>query len=173
MFPALGEGRSELCMLLDALPSEKLDAWMALALRQARLAEEGEEVPVGAVLVLDGEVVCEACNQMIGSHDPAGHAEMIALRQGGCRLGNYRLPGTLLVVTLEPCLMCYSAMVHARIGGLVYAAADAKTGVFSTGAFNRIQAIFNHRFPVLGGVRGDEASAMLSGFFLRRRAMKA
>jgi tRNA(adenine34) deaminase len=158
--------------MFEQFPQEAIEGWMDLALRQARLSEAADEVPVGAVLLLNGELVTQAGNHMIASHDPSAHAEMTALRQGGAILGNYRLPQTVLVVTLEPCLMCYSAMVHARIGGLVYAAADFKTGVFSTGALERIGHIFNHSFPVRNGVRGEEASSLLSAFFLRRRERK-
>jgi len=142
---------------------------MGLALEQACLAEELGEVPVGAVLIHNGEVLAAEHNRMISANDPSAHAEMRVLRQGAQLLANYRLPGTLLLCTLEPCLMCYSAMVHARIGQLIYAANDQKTGIFSTGSFEKVKSIYNHNIVVSAGLRAGDASAMLSSFFQKRR----
>lgn len=142
---------------------------MGLALEQARLAEAEGEVPVGALLILDDEILAADHNRVIAASDPTAHAEMLVLRRGAERIGNYRLVGSLLVCTLEPCLMCYSAMVHARVGTLVYAAADAKAGIFSTGSFDRISAVYNHLVQTVNGVMADESSALLSGFFRKRR----
>ncbi|HEY3644104.1 MAG TPA: tRNA adenosine(34) deaminase TadA, partial [Gammaproteobacteria bacterium] len=102
--------------------------WMREALLLARQAEAAEEVPVGAVLVKDGELIGSGLNQPIGAHDPTAHAEVMAMRAGAQKLGNYRLTGTTLYVTLEPCAMCAGALVHARVARLVYGAADPKTG---------------------------------------------
>lgn len=151
---------------------QQLHDWMGLALEQARLAEEASEVPVGALLIHKGMVLAAAHNEMIGGNDPTAHAEMRVLRLGAERLGNYRLVDTLLICTLEPCLMCYSAMIHARIERLVYAAADFKTGIFSTASFDKVSSVFNHEIIVDHGLRADEASAMLSAFFRARRERK-
>ena len=143
--------------------------FMAHALDLAKRAAADNEVPVGAVLVLDGAVIAEGWNQPIACHDPSAHAEMIALRKGGDFLSNYRLPGTTLYVTLEPCLMCAGAMIHARIDRLVYGAADPKTGaagsVFDIFASDRL----NHIVTVDGGILADECAALLTGFFRDRR----
>ena len=142
---------------------------MDLALEQARLAEAEGEVPVGALLIRDNRILAADHNRVIGASDPTAHAEMLVLRRGAELVGNYRLVDALLICTLEPCLMCYSAMVHARVGTLVYAAADLKAGIFSTGSFDRVQAVFNHRVVVEPGLRAGEASTLLSTFFSRRR----
>ncbi len=157
-------------VLLPAVYLEKcLHDWMGLALEQAERAEACGEVPVGAVLIHNGELLAADHNRMITACDPSAHAEMLVLRQGAQRLGNYRLVDTLLLCTLEPCLMCYSAMVHARIRQLIYAAADGKTGIFSTSSFDRVRAVYNHDITTVGGLRAEEASAMLSTFFSGRR----
>ena len=143
--------------------------WMAQALELARRAEQDGEVPVGAVIVLDGAIIGEGRNRMIGANDASAHAEIDALRDAGRRVGNYRLPGAALYVTLEPCVMCAGAMVHARIGRVIYAANDPKTGAAGS-VFDVLQSErHNHRPEVQGGVLAAEAGALLSGFFRNRR----
>ncbi|HHJ14392.1 MAG TPA: tRNA adenosine(34) deaminase TadA [Gammaproteobacteria bacterium] len=142
---------------------------MQHALRLAgRAAREGE-VPVGAVLVLDGEVIGEGWNRPIAACDPTAHAEIQALREAARRVGNYRLPGASLYVTLEPCLMCAGTMVHARIERLVYGASDPKRGVVSS-TWRAFEAQgLNHRVEVQGGVLADACGDSLRAFFQRRR----
>lgn len=146
--------------------------YMGMALQEARKAWAAGEVPVGAVVVRDGEVIATGFNQPIGRHDPTAHAEIVALRAAAEKLGNYRLPGCELYVTLEPCAMCSGAMMHARLARVVYAAPDPKTGV--CGSILDLFALeqLNHHTDVVGGVLGDEASAMLKGFFAERRAAR-
>lgn len=144
--------------------------YMRLALDQARLAWAAGEVPVGAVVVRDGEVIAAGFNQPIGRHDPTAHAEIVALRAAAEKLGNYRLPGCELFVTLEPCAMCSGAMMHARLARVVYAADDPKTGVCGSVLDLFEHERLNHHTEVVGGVLGDEASAMLKQFFAERRA---
>ena len=146
---------------------------MGEAIREAETAARNGEIPVGAVAVLNGEVVSRGRNAAIGSMDPTAHAEMMALRGAAGRIGNYRLAGVVLYVTLEPCLMCYSAMVHARVSTLVYGATDPKTGVISTGALERIGGVFNHAITVEGGCREAECSRILKDFFRERRGAGA
>ncbi len=142
---------------------------MARALALARQAEAAGEVPVGAVIVLDGEVIGEGFNRPIAAHDPTAHAEIVALRDAAQRIGNYRLPGTVMYVTLEPCTMCAGAMIHARIGRLVYAASDPRTG--AAGSVHDVlgDRRHNHRVEVSGGLMADESAMMLKAFFRRRR----
>lgn len=147
-------------------------AWMALALLEARKAWQAGEVPVGAVLVKDGEVIAAGFNQPIGRHDPTAHAEIVALRAAAEKLGNYRLPGCELYVTLEPCAMCSGAMMHARLARVVYAATDPKTGVCGSVLDLFAREELNHHTEVVGGVLADEAGAMLKGFFAERRAAR-
>ncbi|TLP72649.1 tRNA adenosine(34) deaminase TadA [Pseudomonas nitroreducens] len=136
------------------------------------LAEQGAalgEVPVGAVLVLDGQVIGRGFNQPITSHDPSAHAEMVAIREAASAAQNYRLPGSTLYVTLEPCSMCAGLLVHSRIQRVVFGATEPKSGVVvSRGNFFE-QDFLNHRVLVEGGVLGGECSAMLSAFFKARR----
>ncbi len=143
--------------------------WMDLALAQARAAGASGEVPVGAVVVKAGELVAAAGNCVIEPPDPAGHAEVLALRHAARAVGNYRLTGCTLYVTLEPCPMCFGAIVHARIERLVFAATDAKTGVFG-GAID-LPALYsaNHRLAVTSGVCAPEAGRLLREFFRQRR----
>ncbi|MDH3895036.1 MAG: tRNA adenosine(34) deaminase TadA [Chromatiales bacterium] len=143
--------------------------FMRRALQLARAAEAEGEVPVGAVLVKDGEIVAEGFNQPISSCDPTAHAEIVALRGAAASVENYRLPGTTLYVTLEPCPMCAGAMVHARVGRLVFAAADPRTG--SAGSvFDLVRSEeLNHRLEVESGVLADESAALLTTFFRARR----
>lgn len=142
---------------------------MSHALQLAARGEAEDEVPVGAVLVKDGEIIAEAWNRCIGLHDPSGHAEILALRRGAEKLQNYRLLGTTLYVTLEPCVMCLGAMVHARVERLVYGAPDPKTGAVQ-GRFQLLEGDrFNHRLQVTGGVLAEECGEVLRAFFRRRR----
>ena len=128
-----------------------------------------DEIPVGAVLVKDSVVIGEGWNQPIYANDPGAHAEMIALKQGGAKLGNYRLPGTTLYVTLEPCAMCAGAMVHARIDRLVFGAFDPKSGAAGS-VFNIVAADkLNHRIAYQGGVLESECAELLQKFFAARR----
>lgn len=142
---------------------------MRLALEQARHAWQLGEVPVGAVVVKDGVVIATGYNQPIGSHDPTAHAEIVALRAAADKLGNYRLPGCELYVTLEPCVMCSGAMMHARLARVVYAATDPKTGACGSVLNLFEQEQLNHHTEVVGGVLADEASSMLKAFFAERR----
>jgi tRNA(adenine34) deaminase len=145
------------------------ERWMREALALARHAEAAGEVPVGAVLVQDGRVVGRGWNQPISSHDPTSHAEIVALRDAAAQLNNYRLPGTTMYVTLEPCMMCAGAMLHARLARVVFGARDPKTGaagsVFDLLATDRL----NHCIAVAGGLLADECGRLLSAFFARRR----
>jgi len=147
--------------------------FMKKALSLAVKAEQCGEVPVGAVLVREGRVIGRGHNEPIGKNDPSAHAEIMALRAAGKKAAAYRLNGCELYVTLEPCVMCYSAMVHARIARLVYGADDPKNGIFSSGVFDKIEQIYNHRIAVEKGVLAAPASAMLSGFFKARRGAGA
>jgi tRNA(adenine34) deaminase len=144
--------------------------WMSHALELARHAEVREgEVPVGAVLVLDGKAIGEGWNRNIAASDPTAHAEILALRDAGRRLGNYRFPGAELYVTLEPCVMCAGAIVHARIARVIFGARDPKTGAAGS-VFDVLQhERHNHRVEVLEGVLGEEAGQLLKGFFRARR----
>jgi tRNA(adenine34) deaminase len=125
---------------------------------------------VGAVVVKDGAVIATGYNQPIGSHDPTAHAEIVALRAAAEKLGNYRLPGCELYVTLEPCAMCSGAMMHARLARVVYAALDPKTGACGSVLDLFAQEQLNHHTEVVGGVLAEESSSMLKGFFAERRA---
>ena len=146
------------------------EEWMQQAIMLASKAEQQGEVPVGALLVKDGELVGEGWNQMISLNDPSAHAEMQAIRSAATRLGNYRLPDCTLYVTLEPCSMCAGVMVHSRIKRVVFGAPDAKTGAAGS-VLNLLQHHqFNHQLDVLGGVLAEQCAAQLSGFFQRRRA---
>jgi len=144
--------------------------YMQLALEQARLAWAEGEVPVGAVVVKDGEVIATGYNQPIGRHDPTAHAEIMALRAAAEKLGNYRLPGCELYVTLEPCIMCSGAMMHARLARVVYAAPDPKTGACGSVVNLFEQEKLNHHTEVSGGLMAEEASSLLKAFFAERRA---
>lgn len=143
--------------------------WMALALEEARRAGESGEVPVGAILVRDGEILGRGRNGPVSAHDPTAHAEIMALRAAATMVGNYRLPGTTLYVTLEPCPMCIGAIVHARVARLVFGATDPKTGAAGS-VFNLAAApAHNHRVRVEGGVLGDACGDELRAFFRKRR----
>ncbi|CAN5723010.1 tRNA adenosine(34) deaminase TadA [soil metagenome] len=144
---------------------------MRIALEAAQAAADRGETPVGAVVVdpVSGEVVAVGANQPIGSHDPTAHAEIVALRAAAEKLGNYRLTGLTLVVTLEPCAMCAGAISHARIGRVVFGADDAKGGAVVHGPRFFEQPTCHWRPEVVGGVLAEESSAMLKGFFKARR----
>ena len=146
------------------------EAWLRAAMREAKLAEEAGEVPVGAVLV-DGEgaILSRGQNRVIRDHDPTAHAEMVALRAAGAALGNYRLAGCTLYVTLEPCAMCAGAMIHARIARLVFGAFDPKAGAVGSvlSVLNHPQ--LNHRIELTAGLLGEECGGLLSRFFQSRR----
>jgi len=142
---------------------------MAAALEEAARARAAGEVPIGAVVVLDGAIVGRGFNQPITSGDPTAHAEIVAIRQAARDVGNYRLTGAVLCVTIEPCLMCVGALVHARIGTLVYGAAEPRTGaVVSTVRGGELPG-HNHRFEVVCGVREAECRELMQRFFKERR----
>ncbi|QKM65074.1 tRNA adenosine(34) deaminase TadA [Polynucleobacter tropicus] len=143
--------------------------FMQQAIEQAQLAALEGEVPVGAVLVRDGKVISKAFNQPITHHDPSAHAEMLALRGAAKAEENYRLPGSTLYVTLEPCTMCAGAMLHARLDRVVYGAPDPKTGAAGSvlDVFSSKQ--INHQTTVEGGVMGEECGQLLRSFFKERR----
>ena len=145
------------------------DDFMGRALDLARQAGAAGEVPVGCVVVHDGEIVGRGWNQPIGRHDPTAHAEIMALRDAADRLGNYRLPGCTLYVTLEPCAMCAGAIMHARIGRVVFGARDPKTGVAGSVIDLFAESRLNHHAAVAGGVLADPCGALLSSFFAARR----
>jgi len=144
---------------------------MRLALEQARLAAAQGEVPVGAVLVHHDRVIASAGNRPVATHDPSAHAEMVTLRAAGQALANYRLDGTVLYVTLEPCLMCAATIVHARVRRVVFGAFDPKAG--AAGGLIDAFALkgLNHRVDVFGGVLEEECGALLSGFFAQQRRL--
>ena len=145
------------------------ERFMQIALEAARRAQARGEVPVGAVLVAHGEPVAEAGNAPITAVDPTAHAEVVVLRRAAHSVGNYRLPGTTLYVTLEPCCMCVGAMVHARVARLVFGAADPKSGAAGS-VFPLAQAPeHNHRMQVTGGVLAEECAGLLQSFFRARR----
>ena len=143
--------------------------WMQQALTLAGEAAAAGEVPVGAVVVKDGVVVGRGYNQPISRHDPTAHAEIMALRDAALHLGNYRLPGCELYVTLEPCCMCVGAMFHARLARVVFAAADAKTGACGSVMNLFAEARLNHHTLVQGGIMAGESAQLLTGFFAQRR----
>ena len=145
--------------------------WMQRALALAHTGAERGEVPVGAVIVgADGRVLGEGFNQPIGSVDPTAHAEIVALRAASIFAGNYRLPGATIYVTLEPCLMCAGALIHARVERLVYAAAEPKAGAVVSGFHVLEASCVNHRIAVESGLLAEASSQLLSGFFATRRA---
>ena len=149
------------------------DTFMRAALGQAQEARRRGEVPVGAVVVLDGAIVGEGFNQPIGSHDPTAHAEIVALRTAGERVGNYRLTGATLYVTIEPCQMCVGAMVHARIAAVVYGATEPKAGAIESAMRAHEHPSLNHRMTATGGVLADDCRAVMQEFFESRRKSAA
>ncbi len=160
-------------MSLSLLPPERAleqdEAFMRQALALAARAEALGEVPVGALVVVDGQVVGEGFNQPIARHDPTAHAEIMALRQAGRRVGNYRLLGATLYVTLEPCAMCAGAMVHGRVQRLVFGATEPRTGAVGS-VFDLVRCpAFNHQLAVTSGVLAAECGELLTRFFRQRR----
>jgi tRNA(adenine34) deaminase len=147
-------------------------SYMREALALARQGWEAGEVPVGAVVVLDGEIVGRGYNQPITSHDPTAHAEVMALRDAAARLGNYRLVGCTLYVTMEPCVMCSGAILHARVARVVYGAKEYKTGAHGSIIDVFAEPRLNYHCEIAGGVLADECAAMISGFFEARRQQK-
>src|SRR5262245_9496170 len=146
------------------------DELMAAALDEARRARDAGEVPIGAVVAIDGAIVGRGFNQPISSGDPTAHGEIVAIRAAARAVGNYRLTGAILCVTIEPCLMCVGALVHARVATLVYGAAEPKTGAVSSTVRGGDLPGHNHRFAVVAGVREDECRELLQQFFRQRRA---
>ncbi|MGE5243423.1 MAG: tRNA adenosine(34) deaminase TadA [Betaproteobacteria bacterium] len=144
---------------------------MRLALAEAARAREAGEVPIGAIVAIDGEVVGRGFNQPIGAHDPTAHAEVAAMRDAARRLGNYRLTGATLYVTIEPCLMCVGALVHARIATLVYGAAEPKSGAVASTVRGGELPGLNHRFAVVSGVLEAECRELVQAFFKERRSL--
>ncbi|MSO29916.1 MAG: nucleoside deaminase [Acidobacteria bacterium] len=142
---------------------------MDAALEQAALAHDAGEVPIGAVVSIDGEIVGRGFNQPIRLGDPTAHAEIVALREAARRVGNYRLTGATLSVTIEPCLMCVGALAHARIGTLVYGAAEPKSGAVVSAVRGGELPGLNHRFEVVAGVREDRCRELMQAFFRDRR----
>jgi len=152
------------------IDNERDSHWMQHALHLAEQAAQQDEVPVGAVVVLDEEAVGEGWNQPISSCDPTAHAEIIALRDAAQRIGNYRLTGATLYVTLEPCLMCAGAMIHARIGRLVFGASDPKRGAVNSTTHAFETQGLNHRVTFTGGVMASACAGRLHDFFRARRS---
>jgi tRNA(adenine34) deaminase len=143
--------------------------FMQAALAEARLAAEAGEVPIGAVVACEGEIVARGQNRVLRDLDPTAHAEIVALRSASAALGNYRLNGCTLYVTLEPCAMCAGAMIHARLARLVYAAADPKTGAAGSVLTVLNHPQLNHQMQVDQGILGEEAAELLRDFFRDRR----
>jgi tRNA(adenine34) deaminase len=146
------------------------DEWMALALDEAGRARDAGEVPIGAVVVLNGAVIGRGFNQPISSGDPTAHAEIVAIRDAARRAGNYRLTGAVLCVTIEPCLMCVGALVHARIATLVYGAAEPKSGAIVSTVRGPDMPGLNHRVEVVGGVSEAACRELMQAFFRERRS---
>lgn len=146
------------------------ETFMRAALDLAHLARQAGEVPVGAIVVLDGVVIGRGFNQPIGAHDPTAHAEIGALRDAAARQRNYRLGGAVLYVTIEPCQMCVGAMVHARIAKVVYGAREPKAGAIDSAMRAHEHPALNHRLETVGGVLEAECRAVMQEFFERRRA---
>ena len=149
------------------------EAFMDAALEQARLALSAGEVPIGAVLVIDGEIVARGYNQPISACDPTAHAEVLVLRDAARRVGNYRLVNADVYVTLEPCLMCVGALVHARVREVIYGAAEPKTGALVSTMRALEMPSLNHRFSVSGGVREEAARDLIQEFFRDKRRASA
>ena len=149
--------------------SKTHEKWMALAIEQAKLAQAMDEVPVGAVLVQDDQLIASAHNQPITNNDPTAHAEIQLLRAVGKKLNNYRFPNTTLYVTLEPCTMCLGAMIHARVLRVVFGAYDQKTGVCGSCTDLSTSQCFNHTITIEGGVLANDCKQLLQQFFKNRR----
>jgi tRNA(adenine34) deaminase len=147
------------------------EEWMRLALSEAARARDAGEVPVGAVVVRDNQVIGTGFNQPISGVDPTAHAEIVAMRAAARAVGNYRLTGATLYVTVEPCLMCVGALIHARIGLLVYGAMEPKSGAIVSTVCAHESPGLNHRFEVLSGVLETECRAIIQTFFRERREL--
>ena len=147
----------------------KDEKWMQIALNEANLAMNENEIPVGAVLVKNGKLIAQSHNQSIRTNDPTAHAEIQLLRKAGEQQKNYRLIGSTIYVTLEPCTMCFGAMVHARIERIVFGASDPKTGVCGSCINLNKENFFNHKIAITGGVLENESSELLKLFFKSRR----
>ena len=147
----------------------KDEKWMQIALNEANLAMKENEIPVGAVLVKNGKLIAQSHNQPIRKNDPTAHAEIQLLRKAGEQQKNYRLIGSTIYVTLEPCTMCFGAMVHARIERIVFGASDFKTGVCGSCINLNKENFFNHKISMTGGVLENESSELLKKFFKSRR----
>ena len=145
------------------------ERFMKAALSEAAKAEAAGEVPIGAVVVLNGEVIGSGFNQPISAHDPTAHAEVVALRSAAQAVANYRLTDATMYVTVEPCLMCVGAMIHARIGVVVFGALEPKAGALQSMTSAHELAGLNHRMSIIGGVLADESRQMLQQFFQNRR----
>ncbi|MDA7437951.1 tRNA adenosine(34) deaminase TadA [Candidatus Pseudothioglobus singularis] len=145
------------------------EKWMKIAIDEAKLAMDKNEVPVGAILVKNNRLIAQAHNQPITNNDPTAHAEIQLLRKAGDQLKNYRLVGSSIYVTLEPCAMCFGAMIHARIERIVFGTSDPKTGVCGSCINLNEEKFFNHKISITGGVLKDESSELLRLFFKSRR----
>jgi tRNA(adenine34) deaminase len=154
---------------MSTIPATDDDRWMGEALALAQAAGERGEVPVGAIVVRDGVAIGRGGNAPIAASDPTAHAEIAALREAGRTLGNYRLPGCALYVTLEPCAMCAGAIMHARISRLVFGARDPKTGACGSVVDLFAEPRLNHHATTHAGVRAEECAGLLSAFFAARR----
>jgi tRNA(adenine34) deaminase len=146
------------------------ETWMDAALEEARRAREAGEVPIGAIVALDAAIIGRGFNQPISSGDPTAHAEIIAIRQAAAAVGNYRLTGAVLCVTIEPCLMCVGALVHARIATVVYGAAEPRSGALVSIVRGAELPGLNHRVEVVGSVREAECRELMQTFFRARRS---
>ena len=149
------------------------EKWMQIAISEATLAKSKDEIPVGAVLIQNNELIAHAHNQPISHNDPTAHAEIQVLRIAAKQQRNYRLVGSIIYVTLEPCAMCLGAMMHARIKRIVFGASDPKTGVCGSCANLTSEAFFNHRIEALGGILEKESKEILQSFFKLRRKEQA
>jgi len=154
---------------MRGVPGADYEILMDAALEDARRARDAGEVPIGAVVALDGVIVGRGFNQPISSGDPTAHAEIVAIRDAARRVGNYRLTGAVLCVTIEPCLMCVGALVHARIATLVYGAGEPRTGAVASTVRGGELPGHNHRFEVISGVREEECRTLMQVFFKARR----
>jgi tRNA(adenine34) deaminase len=143
--------------------------WMHLALEQARKSALAGEIPVGAVLIREDRLLAAAGNNPIGRHDPTAHAEILVIREAAQALGNYRIPGTVLYVTLEPCIMCMGAIIQARIDGLVFGAHDPKAGAVESCYHIGSDALLNHTITMESGILAEECRAILQNFFREKR----
>nr|MBT6355393.1 tRNA adenosine(34) deaminase TadA [Pelagibacteraceae bacterium] len=145
------------------------EKWMQIAIREANLAKNKGEVPVGAIIIQNNRIIAKAHNSPISKNDPTAHAEVLVIRNASKKLQNYRLPGTTLYVTLEPCAMCLGAVIHARINRIVFGTSDPKSGVCGSTANLTSEAFFNHKIIVNGGILEKECKKILQSFFKLRR----